>query len=125
DELVDAATTDASGKFRFAGLAPGIHVLRAGNDDRLGQRQELELVRGITQNAALDLSRVCTLVIGVKDAQGPLASADVRLFAKGSIDHRVEKTDEHGSASFEMLRLGTYDVEARRADRGKASTTIV
>lgn len=125
DELMYQPRTGKDGKFRFDHLTSGYHVLRAALGDTLGRRHELQLPQGTARNLQLELAPVCTLRVRVEDGEGePIAGADVRLLAKEAIDHRAAKTDDEGIALFEMLALSTYEMDARRADRGKASSVL-
>lgn len=125
DELTHHVVTAADGKFRFGGLTPGYHVLRATHRGGLGRRLELQIPRGETRNISLDLQPVCTLRVRVENGEGePISGADVRLLAKEAIDHRAAKSDETGIALFEMMALSQYEMDARRADRGKASAKV-
>jgi large repetitive protein len=123
DEFVRTTVSGADGRFKFSDLGPGIHVLRASSGGE-GQRLEFELARGLVRSLTMDLSRVCTLIVRVRDGQGPLAAADVRLLSKDSIDHRATKSDERGTAVFDMLRVGAYEIDARRPDRGKGTMPV-
>lgn len=125
DELMYQPRTGADGKFRFDHLTSGYHVLRAAQGDTLGRRHELQLPQGTARHLTLELAPVCTLRVRVEDGEGePIAGADVRLLAKEAIDHRAAKTDDEGAALFEMLALSTYEIDARRADRGQASAVL-
>jgi uncharacterized GH25 family protein len=125
DEGLQTIETQGDGRFRFDGMSPGMHVVRAAASDRLGRRLEFELSKGLSRNLAIELVPVCTLKVAVEDSKGqPISGADVRLLAKNSIDHRAAKTDEDGKLGFELLTVGKYDLDVSRPDRGKISTPI-
>ncbi len=125
DELTRHVLTQPDGKFRFGGLSPGYHILRANFRGGLGKRLELQIPRGETRNIVVELLPVCTLRVRVENAEGePISGADVRLLAKEAIDHRAAKSDENGVALFEMMALSQYDMDARRADRGKTNAKV-
>lgn len=118
------ARTDASGAFRFDGVRPGEHKLRA--LERAGQHTvsdsvAFELAEGATKDIELDLTALGVGRVSVTvTANGtPLANADVSILplAPKSALMRLGKTDASGRVSGWARALGRSTVEVETSSQ--------
>jgi len=119
------AKTDAQGRFRLEGLAPGLHTLAARgpgaaarrNGVALGKRTELYLFPGSGLDGSVrgpDGAAIAGAAVAVESAIpfGPRSSSD------------VEVTDARGHYAFVGIDPGLYRVVARHADFAPAWATV-
>jgi protocatechuate 3,4-dioxygenase beta subunit len=114
------ATTDAAGRFRFAGLRTSNYALRSPRDEIVLEPHQLTYVLG-NENIALDV-QTYRMLVRVKDATGrPLTGANVACAAMtqsqdghletGKVDHSQAAGSE-AIASFEVEAEHTYALTA-------------
>lgn len=101
--------TDAAGRCRMEGLAPGAWILEAGHPEyALGRAGPFTLVSGQGTDAHLRLHVAGCIEVLVRDREGrPKSGAGVEIM--GPL-RRMERTDVRGLARFGRLFPGTYGV---------------
>lgn len=105
--------TDAEGKVRLEGLAPGSWIVEAEHPEYApGKAGPFALAAGQGAEAGLGLRPGGSLVVLVRDRQGrPKAEASVEI--EGPY-RRVERSDAQGLARFTRLPAGAYGVRLSR-----------
>jgi len=116
--------TDAEGRYRIDGLAPGTRRMAVRASGFGAWRGEVEVVEQRTRRQDVRLAPGVTLVGSVQQADGRPARASVEIGEHFSLLRTSTETDEAGSFRLEGLEAGELVVHASGGRDGEARSTL-
>jgi hypothetical protein len=117
---------DATGRFRFTGVAEGIQSIQARAKGLAPWKAEVSIVAGRTASLDIPLVAGARLEGTVRDDAGtPVAGAEVTVSGGYGFTGFHCSAKKDGTYAFGGLPLGEFEVAVDAGDKGQAKTTLI